>query len=388
MIRKSFLRDESAEQVMMQEWDMPGMNSQNIGFSICSDSGLIIQSPCPTASEIFEYYTETATYINPGRDGKPSPDKIADLTRLINVVSSVIGYIPNNIFQVGCSDGYTLNRFKQAGAADVSGIDPSNASHKLAKELYQINTHIGSIEEYQASTQKHDLIILTHVLEHLFNPIDTLLQCNEMQIEGHWILVEVPLFERSDLFPPGLLTLEHLNYFSEGTIIESITRSGYDPLFIGKYFNQNEYPVITVVAQKNENIQTIESSAYTTSKYLLENYIEKEKQAWSTIELNISSQVQAGSSTYIFGAGFHTSQILAFTRLKQYLDIVGLLDSSPTKWGKKMGDLKCYNPLSVNFEKGDVIIISSFASEEEIYMSLLELEKGGIQIVRLYGEQR
>ena len=121
---------------------------------------------------------------------------------------------------------------------------------------------------------------------------------------------------------------------------------------------------------------------------MLENYIEKEKQAWSTIELNISSQVQAGSSTYIFGAGFHTSQILAFTRLKQYLDIVGLLDSSPTKWGKKMGDLKCYNPLSVNFEKGDVIIISSFASEEEIYMSLLELEKGGIQIVRLYGEQR
>lgn len=91
-------------------------------------------------------------------------------------------------------------------------------------------------------------------------------------------------------------------------------------------------------------------------------------------------------SHFIWGAGIHTSQLLANTDLKSYLQIKGLLDSSPTKWGKNLGSMTCYSPDNVSFKKGDVILISSYASEQEIYDSLKSYQGKGINIIRIYGE--
>ena len=215
MIRKSFLRDIKLEQISIQEWDLPAIGTHQIGFGICPESGLVMQSPSPTPNQVNTYYKETATYINPGRQGHPSTSKVKGLDRSINTTIDIIGYVPKSVFQVGCSDGYTLKRFMNSGATITTGIDPSIASHDLAKKLYNIETIIGPFEDYNDKSNKYDLFILTHVLEHLFNPIDTLRKCNDMQNDDGWILIEVPLFERMDLFCPGMFSLEHLNYFSE-----------------------------------------------------------------------------------------------------------------------------------------------------------------------------
>ena len=98
----------------------------------------------------------------------------------------------------------------------------------------------------------------------------------------------------------------------------------------------------------------------------------------------IKDRVIRGSSAYIYGAGIHTSQLLAFTDLKQYLNILGLLDSSPTKWEKKIGSLTCYKKNAVDFKESDTIIISSFDSENEIYKSLTPLIQNGVKVIKLY----
>jgi len=386
MIRKSFLRKIELQQLSIAEWDLPGIGTHKIGFGICPESGMIMQSPSPTIDEINTYYREVATYINPGREGKPSSIKTKDLSRLIHLCKDTIGFIPESVFQVGCSDGYTLKRFIDSGAIVAAGIDPSNASHALAKKLYNIETIIGPFEDYNDYSNKYDLLILTHVLEHLFNPLDTLRKCNNMQNNGGWILIEVPLFDRIDCFPPGLLTLEHLNYFSEGTIIETATRSDYEPIFIGKYYDRNEYPVITVIAKKNTNVEVMKSNDYPRSYKLLSDYMNNGKQSWKNVEEKIKQRVKKGSSVYIYGAGIHTSQLLAFTDIKDYLDILGLLDSSPTKWGKKIGTLNCYNKNTIDFKKDDTIVISSYSSEDEIYNSLLELKNNNVTVIKIYGD--
>jgi len=384
MIRKSFLRDLDLEQVSIQEWDLPAIGTHQIGFGICPESGLVMQSPSPTLTEMDKYYTETATYCNPGREGKPSDNKVKGLNRLLNVCMDIIGYIPDTIFQVGCSDGYTLNRFKKAGATTAIGIDPSITSHDLSKKLYNIDTIIGTIEDYKVTSSFYELIILTHVLEHISNPLETLKKCNRLQCAGNYVLIEVPLFERMDIFPPGLFTLEHLNYFSEGTMIETVTKSGYEPIFSGKYYNHDEYPVMTVIAVKTNNFEIIKSNDYLRVKELLIDYINKEKQSWKNVENRFKDKVRKGSSAYIYGAGIHTSQLLAYTDLKEHLNILGLLDSSPTKWGKQIWVLTCYNINTIDFKEGDTIIVSSFTSENEIYSSLALLIKNGVNVVRLY----
>ncbi len=385
MDRQCFMCNVEAKSIVTQTWNLPGINSKKeIGFSICPECGLILQSPSLDYTDMNKYYTETATYINPGRSGKPTLSKQKDVERLIKTIIEVVGKIPNYAFQVGCSNSYTLSKFHNAGIPFVEGIDPSFASHKLSQELYNIQTIVGTFEEFTPKRQ-YDLLILTHVLEHLYDPTKIMNKCFSMQENGNWVLIEVPLFERADKFPPGLLTLEHLNYFSESTLLRLLYLTGYVPYLVEKLFYNNEYPVITVVARK-EKAKSIELiSDYNRANSLLTNYCEKNGMGWKKIELKVKKQLKKRTPVYIWGAGIHTSQLFAFTDLMEYLSIKGLLDSSPTKWGKQFGDLKCYSADTVNLKAGDVIIISSYASEEEIYQNLEKYRRKGVITLRLYG---
>lgn len=384
MKRKCFLCYIKTEIVINNIWDLPGLDSCEIGFSICPECGLIVQSPSIDIDSMNKYYINFATYSNPGRKGKSSSEKINDVKRLINTIADYIPIHLRTAFQVGCSDGYTLYAFQQAGVGKVEGIDPGWESHKSAKDLYNIETFVGTFEDF-ISESKYDLIILTHVLEHLYDPLSVMKKCSSMQLDGRWVLIEVPLFERPDRFPPGLLAFEHLNYFSESTLDRLLYLSGYVPHMIQKSFYTNEYPVLTIIAKK-EAAEKIELfTDYIRAKDILTRYVEKEKTTWKRIELKLKQQIKPGKSVYIWGAGIHTSQLLANTDLKRYFHIQGLLDSSPTKWGVNLGNIACQSPDNISLKKGDTILISSYASEQEIYDNLKSFQEKGIDIVKIYG---
>jgi len=371
LLRKCFLNGSVLDPVTPEySWNLPGLPRKNIGFSICRESGMIMQSPSPTPEEIEDYYRHTATYINPGRNGKPSLIKEKGVKRLISICKDLLNKWPQSIFQVGCSDGYTLSEFSREGGSIVDGVDPSTASSDLAKRLYNIKTSVGCFENFSSNDQKYELLILTHVLEHLFDPLNVLLKCSNMQDYDDHLLLEVPLFENESEFPPGILTLEHLNYFSEGTIIESLTRANYCPIFIGKYFSFHKYPAITVLAKKVLECQIIKSKDYEKNLKILNKYLHTEQKNWKLVDTILKSKIEKGDTGYIFGAGIHTSQLLAFSRLEEIFKIKGIIDNSPTKWGKKFGKLDCYKLEEVNLCKNDKIIISSYASEDEIYKPL------------------
>ena len=101
------------------------------------------------------------------------------------------------------------------------------------------------------------------------------------------------------------------------------------------------------------------------------------------LEKKILSQLPENKSIYIYGAGIHTTQLLANTKINSYCDIIGLFDSSSTKWGKKIGEFECFNIDDVSLGVDDSILISSFAYEEEIYDFLTKNFNNNI--VRIYG---
>ena len=95
-----------------------------------------------------------------------------------------------------------------------------------------------------------------------------------------YLLVEVPLFERERLFPPGYFTFEHLNYFSEGTLLELLSKAGYSPQFIGKYFYNENYPVVTVIAKKDSNVLYHQAADYFQKQKRIWRLHKKEAKTW------------------------------------------------------------------------------------------------------------
>ncbi|RLA82931.1 MAG: hypothetical protein DRG78_05810 [Epsilonproteobacteria bacterium] len=361
MIRDCFICSSKIES-NVNIWNIPNIKGKrDIGFGYCELCKLVIQTPTIIPEEMFYYYENTATYINPGREGKPEIRKIDDVKRQLDFLQNIID--PSNIssaFQVGCSDGYTLSQVKSLGIDYINGIDPSINSNKLAKDLYNIETEIGVFENFNTS-KKYDLIILTHLLEHIYNPNDTLEKCNYILNDNGHILIEVPLFENSTKFPIGMFTLEHLNYFTEESLQKLFRLNNLEILAIEKLYSNNLYPVITMVLKRNNHTKNFESSF----KGAFEEYTNREIKLWANINQHIKDSTLLNENIYIWGAGIHTTQLLAYTNISKDLNIIGILDSSETKHNKKIGDFTILKPTKDIIED-KIIVISSYASEKEI----------------------
>ncbi len=101
---------------------------------------------------------------------------------------------------------------------------PSPSAIAQAKAIFDINADLGGEEDAMPCQNSLDLILICHVLEHLYEPGASLHRfCDALAPGGHLIL-EVPCATAPDLLPPGWFTFEHLHYY-QPAILERLLRT-------------------------------------------------------------------------------------------------------------------------------------------------------------------
>jgi hypothetical protein len=130
------------------------------------------------------------------------------------------GFIKNkdiqyaSILEVGAASGYNLSFYKKDNIT-VYGIEPSVKNVELCKQNYDIDLFPGMFQEYREkhSGRKYDLVFLSHVLEHIVNPHQFILELAE--INDRYMFIEVPALDYKFKDEPfGMFTDEHVNYFT------------------------------------------------------------------------------------------------------------------------------------------------------------------------------
>ena len=386
MIRDCFFCTRKVEVVFSTKWHLPGLPSCEIGFSICRNCGSVCQSPTVTHNQMLTFYKTLAVYTNPGRAGQPSASKVTDLNEQLRFIERGMGRLPNSVLQIGSSDGYSLSRFKAAGVDRVLGVEPSKSSADLAQLLYNIETITNSAEDFKTD-ENFELILLTHVLEHLFEPQKTLDKClkQQAQIDEGFIYIEVPLLATVESLCPGFFAFEHVNYYTRQNLIQSLELTGYSVVSLVEHYNSNLSPVIGVLAStKKQKYVDTPLNEFERNKEILEHYRIRELKSWQQKLNKILLDLQNQKRLFLWGAGIHTSQLLANTNLLKVCKISGLIDGSNLKWGIKQGDWIVKDPNCIDWKRGDAILISSYASEEEIHESLAYLRDVGVKTYRLH----
>ncbi|WP_225071657.1 class I SAM-dependent methyltransferase [Desulfuromonas sp. CSMB_57] len=384
MIRRCALCSSTLQILAQDQWHIPGLGKKIIGFSHCPDCGMIQQSPTVTPDEMTHFYKTTAVYNCFSDNYKPTEEKIISVTRNINDLLGLAGNVPKTVFQVGCSDGYTLSRYQEAGADSVLGIDPSEFNRKIAKIFYNIDSVCMEFEEFETD-QRYDLAILTHVLEHLYDPKLILTKCNEFLHPGGWLLAEVPLLEKEEYFPTGYLSFEHINYFTADLFTQMIEACGFEIQLQTKLYKACRYPVVTVIAKKfkSPNFQ-YKYRQDRNSAGVINRFLNFDKSEWLRINNHLLKNIKIGSDIFLWGAGIHTSQLLCNTDIKKNYNIRYMLDNSETKWGKEIANIECRKPSLNIFKNGDIVVISTRASEEEVYQALYNQYGDTIELIKLY----
>jgi len=201
---------------------------------ICRDCGLIQTNPRMTQDAYNEFYDleyrllymekKISTYEffkSQYERGK----------RIYEYLEKFLGIDLTNlkVLEVGAGAGGVLYYFKQKGN-DVYGCDLGSEYVRFGREKYDLNLRVGTIDDI-AINWNPDIVIYSHVLEHILNPVGELVKLISICDHNHYLYIELPgvkyLNQSYGMNFLRLLQNAHVYYFTLATLKNVLGKSGY-----------------------------------------------------------------------------------------------------------------------------------------------------------------
>ena len=365
-------------------YSIAGIGETEMNLKICNSCGSVMQDPVVSPEVMQYYYENLSNYTNVSRGGGPDSTSVEAMTRQISIIEDHIR--PGSMYEVGCATGHALSELKQKGWL-VTGCDPSAAAASVAAELYDIEIQTGQFEAVEIPDETFDLVLISHVLEHLYEPIECLRKAYRILQNGGYLLVEVPCLCNPENWGNGYFTFEHINIFSKNALLKCIVETGFLPKNIKISVNSAHYPVVTVMAQKVRD----------TVDYMLSNdnpieigeliatYLKSNDSEWDRINFRLANELDGFRKIVIWGGGVHTSQLLHNTSSIDRSRIIALVDIDEAKHGMEICGIKICSYMMVDLTDTEIaVVISSKAYEEEIKLFILNQLNAKSKIICLY----
>ena len=278
-----------------------------------------------------------------------------------------------DIFEIGCGDGDFLERLCRLGNNRGFGFDPSHLPHL---DKTGDNKRITFIRDYYSEKYSHykaDLICCRHVLEHIRNPVQFLVNVRFALKENAYTIVffEVPnvLFTLKDL---GIwdLIYEHCSYFSSGSLRSVFEKAGFEVIRISEEF-QGQFLGIEAKSARDIELTARNQPENSAVLNLYVERFEKEfqkKLAQWTAELD--RMETGGRSAVIWGAGSKGATFLNNLKIRHQIKYV--VDINPRKHGKFVAGTgqEIVSPKFLKQYQPDVVVIMNPVYLNEIQKDL------------------
>lgn len=215
----------SADATVYEEIYVHGIR---ITYMICANCGLVYQSPRIPETQIPHFYQSMYRLLNVGQTNPRKKDLEVQRKRANHIVDFLIqenNYVPSSHLDIGCGSGSLLHETQRRFRCRVSGIELDDAHRSYA--VQNGLTIYDSLEQWKQHETLHvDLVTMSHVLEHLVDPIKYLGEIREIlsASEGR-VLLEVP-----NLYVHPAFELAHTYAFSLVSLSNTLHKAGFELL--------------------------------------------------------------------------------------------------------------------------------------------------------------
>ena len=376
----------SADRDVIQRQSLALLNRDqpcDIIFGVCKSCGHLQQWPPVSPELMAHHYQSVATYElfgDPQALRAAPPARHAK--RFLSLVSD-IGLAPGKAYEVGCASGEMLHQFRNQGWS-VSGCDPSPSAISQAKAIFGIEADLGGEEIAVTRQSGLDLILVCHVLEHLYDPPATLARLHDALAPGGHLVLEVPCAIAPETLPPGWFTFEHLHYYQPQILERLLRNAGFEPVEMRIAMTAEHYPVIAVAARKTERAKTsLAAFDPAAAAGMARTYAARDDALWNATTARLQNLREP---VFVYGAGIHTAQLLDRTPLAPH--IIAIADRDAKKWGQTQAGRPVISPAELFAHPAQApVIISSYVSEKNIVRALLSGGLAPSRIVPLYADR-
>ncbi len=154
------------------------------------------------------------------------------IRREIKAVRKFISTPNPHVLDIGCGTGWTTSIWQKNGFI-VTGLEPSQSRSDIARKTYGISIVHDHIEHFKPS-EKFDVIIMRHLLEHIENPVFTLIAVKSFLKPNGISLIIIPnincigryIFKENwEWVLPW-----HLHFYTPRTLRRLLEKTGYQKL--------------------------------------------------------------------------------------------------------------------------------------------------------------
>ena len=205
----------------------------DFNFVLCRKCGHVrIKNPLSESAAIRFY--SSSDYRSLYFLGETTEAVLRRKTPLPNSKSSLLSYVEGlgissgTIVEWGCGGGWNLVPFRDAGWKTI-GFDFDQTYISLGRELLHLDLfEIDNLSEVREIAKAPDVILMNHVIEHVSQPHDTLLQLRELCSDSTVLVVGVPLLETIGLWHwHDFFHIAHIHYFSHKTFTMTVQNAGF-----------------------------------------------------------------------------------------------------------------------------------------------------------------
>lgn len=350
----------------------------NGGYELvqCNKCGFVYADTNVTQKQLDNYYAELSKYEDKAISTGGGYDQ-NDRDRLKATAEFLSRHIIDKtarIADLGCANGGLLKELKNLGFENLVGIDPSSVCVNVTQQEVGCEAYQYSLFDIPESIGKFDLVIVSHVLEHLLDIDQAMSVIDNLLIEGGCLYAECPNAAFYHLVihaPLQEFNTEHINHFTEVSFrnLMSIHRfreieSGDKILIIS---SGQDYHAVYGVFRKDYSIDKSSIEFDSSIGAAIQSYIAQSTEMLSEIQDEIKL-IPATMPIALFGVGQFSFKLLGSEALRVRHNIM-LFDNSRINVGKTINSMRIHHGdelVSEYAKEKFAIIISSLIHEAPI----------------------
>ena len=327
--------------------------SSDLRYKACKNCGHVYIRKIPDQNIIDDLYSNYYSYPSPLK-GEFKPKRDNNFIRLFKEKfhSICIDRKLVDVLEIGCFDGYVLQKLKKEGY-NVNGCDPSEGAEigkgfglNIQKEFFDPNNYLNY-------GTKFDIVISRHYIEHTINPNEFIISLKSVLNDDGLLILETPNIQH--FIEKGLLevfSLQHITLFTAQSLKYLLNKTGLEVLLIEKTPDN-----LIIIAKKSNNHKQINSDSFGN---IINRFNKQVFENKKRIENIIKDFINRESSIAIWGAGGFGIAALTLYNIP-LRSINFFIDSDPQKWGMEYitNNIQIISPQKAKEIKPDLIIAAS-----------------------------
>lgn len=304
-----------------------------------------------------------------------------DLARFREVALEVSRAVPDRLARVvdiGCANGQLLAAFAELGYTRLCGIDPSPACVREAATIAGVVALTGSLSDMPEGAGPFDVVVLSHVLEHVRDLRGALHGLKAFLHDGSVLYAEVPDAMRYADFawsPFQDFNTEHINHFSLVSLRNLLGLSGLRTLRTDAKEILSApgmpYPAIFCVAVLDAKSDSLVEQDLTL-KESLRSYVRTSRDLMLDIDARMRAALNGHPRVVVWGTGELTAKLLVDTELAR-ANVVAFVDSNPINQGRVLRGRPVVSPRELKAGGDEVIVVASILHQKSIVRAIREL---------------